>query len=280
MARHDQLQWKVDIIEKSSEKSSAEKVISMVKRAKEALELYDKAVTENRPDEARQLDEEISDIAKYISLLDTEHPWHRRLNKFFGVVALAAACGCILLFVKWYTFSPDTRQLASIESVRPILVIAAIISTIVFGGTLIVASLFSAEGSFDERFRRAREVFLVFSGIFGTVFGFYFGAGESKQQLIFDAIRNNNTVTAYASGGTPPYKVTKGQETKDAKDGFASFDIKPEEKDKDIVVSAVDSKGLPGKKTLEPQGEKGVAGVTGATATTVVHAPAAVENSK
>jgi hypothetical protein len=216
------------------------------------LELYRKAVDENRPDEAQKLDEEISDIAKYINLLDADQDWHRRRNKKFGTAALAAACLFIIGFIGWYAQSPATKQLSTIESVRPILVIAAIISTIVFGGTLIVASLFSAEGNFDERFRRAREVFLVFSGIFGTVFGFYFGAGESKQQLIFDAMRDDKVVTAYATGGVPPYKITKGEETKDTKDGFARFDIKTDdEKKKAIVVSAVDSKGIQAKKTLE-----------------------------
>ena len=252
MERHDQLQLKIDIIEKSSEKSSAEKVIRMVNRAKDALKLYDKAMQDNRTDEAQKLDEEISDISKYISLLDANQDWHRKLNKWLGLIALLLVFGSMGAFIFWYAKSPATRQLATIESVRPILVIAAIISTIIFGGTLIVASLFSAEGNFDERFRRAREIFLVFSGIFGTVFGFYFGAGESKQQLIFDAMRDDKFVTAYATGGMPPYKITKGDETKDAKDGFARFDIKTDdEKKKAIVVSAVDSKGMQAKKTLE-----------------------------
>ena len=50
-----------------------------------------------------------------------------------------------------------------------------------FGGALLFGALFSSEGGQEltDRFRHAREIFLVFSGIFGTVVGFYFGAGDT-----------------------------------------------------------------------------------------------------
>jgi hypothetical protein len=53
--------------------------------------------------------------------------------------------------------------------------------------------------------RIAREIFLVFSGIFGTVMGFYFGAGDSKgPQVNVAATLEDATVVAYATGGTLP----------------------------------------------------------------------------
>jgi len=50
-----------------------------------------------------------------------------------------------------------------------------------FGGLLMVRTLYSADNveEMRERFRNAREVFLVFSGIFGSIIGFYFGTANS-----------------------------------------------------------------------------------------------------
>jgi hypothetical protein len=251
MLTHNQIRLTVKLLEKISEKNRSIEIGRNVERAKAALEEHGKAEAENKTEEAEKLAEEISNLAQNVYLLDSTSPYRSRLDKIFGMIALSVACCGILGFIIAYTYSSATRPLTTIDSVRPILVIASIISTIIFGGTLIVAALFSAEGTFDERFRRAREIFLVFSGIFGTVFGFYFGAGESKQQLIFDATRDGNTVTVYASGGTSPYKITatcdpKNNDAKvqEVKDGFVIFTFTESECKDSIVVSAIDSKGL------------------------------------
>jgi hypothetical protein len=174
-----------------------------------------------------------------------------------GVLALVFSG--LIAFVVYYVSGVGVTRLATIEGTRPLLVIAAIISTITFGGALLLGSLFSSEGSFEERFRRAREIFLVFSGIFGTVLGFYFGAGESKgPQLSIAGILEDTAVIAYAIGGTPPYKVTvtygpqKRTKTEDTQTGWARF---PFDKRTDnimpLTVSAADNKGLQGSTTVE-----------------------------
>lgn len=59
-----------------------------------------------------------------------------------------------------------------------------------------------------ERFRHSREVF-VSSGIFGTVLGFYFGAGESKvSQLGIDATLADTTLGGVRDRGTSSQKIT------------------------------------------------------------------------
>jgi hypothetical protein len=67
----------------------------------------------------------------------------------------------------------------TVEATRPIIVYTLIVAMLGFGGLLIVRPLFSAEDpkTLQERFRLAREVFMVFAGVFGTIIGFYFGTG-------------------------------------------------------------------------------------------------------
>ena len=163
---------------------------------------------------------------------------------------LALVFVALAWFLYSYAAGVGYAKLGTIEGTRPLLVVAAIMSTIAFGGALLFGSLFSSEGTFEERFRHAREIFLVFSGVFGTVLGFYFGAGEGKNaSMAVSATRQEATVVAYVSGGTPPYKITatygpkntiKSQETKD---GWAHlvFD-KAVDNIIPLQISATDSK--------------------------------------
>jgi hypothetical protein len=86
--------------------------------------------------------------------------------------------GGIFLFFKG--LGPD--RYSSIAATRPILVFTLIVAMLGFGGLLIVRALFSTEEGeqLQNRFRLAREVFLVFAGIFGTIIGFYFGAADGE----------------------------------------------------------------------------------------------------
>lgn len=129
----------------------------------------------------------------------------------FGIAALIIIAGLVVGFVVWYVWSRGPQNLTSLDSIRPILVLTLIISTITFGGALIIGSLYSEGETLEARFRHAREIFLVFSGIFGTVIGFYFGAGESKgllQALSVSADLVGTTLKGQVVGGTPPYRVT------------------------------------------------------------------------
>jgi hypothetical protein len=173
---------------------------------------------------------------------------------YVGMAVLGLVFAVLLWFLFTYANAIGYTKLGSIEGTRPLLTVAAIISTIVFGGALILGSLFSSEGTFQERFRHAREIFLVFSGVFGTVIGFYFGAGDNKEaSLGVDATLQDATVVAFATGGTPPYKITITYgpkdlaKTEESKNGWARFTF---DKTKDYIlplkVTAADSKSRQG----------------------------------
>jgi hypothetical protein len=130
--------------------------------------------------------------------------------RIFSMAALAIAGllfmgGVIAFFV---ALGPD--RYSSIGNTRPVLVITLIVSMLGFGGLLIIRPLFSAESGeeLNNRFRLSREVFLVFSGIFGTVIGFYFGAGEEDGGDRTPSVSvewANGTVTASMENGTGPF---------------------------------------------------------------------------
>lgn len=103
---------------------------------------------------------------------------------------------------------PD--RYASIATTRPVLVLTLIICMLGFGGLLIVRSLFTAEPAeaFERRFRLAREIFLVFAGIFGTIIGFYFGAADEESgnsEPTMEVAWSDGSVTAAVTGGTGPF---------------------------------------------------------------------------
>jgi len=97
---------------------------------------------------------------------------------------------------------------------RPVLMLIVVFATVVYGGMLMNASLFGSEqAGFEQRFRRAREIFLVFSGICGTVVGFYFGAGESQEAEdqrveVSASLGEAGVITATISGGQGPFAVS------------------------------------------------------------------------
>ncbi len=123
---------------------------------------------------------------------------------YVGMFVLGLVFMVLLWFLFTYANTVGYSKLATIEGTRPLLTVAAILSTIIFGGALLLGSLFSSEGTFEDRFRHAREIFLVFSGVFGTVIGFYFGAGDNKDGALgVDATLQDTTIVAYATGGSP-----------------------------------------------------------------------------
>lgn len=224
--------------------------------ASSKLEAYKSAVSKQETANAARAAAEIKEIVVQASQIASVNS--PTLLAKYGPIAGAFVLTCtffILGYFLWtYVNGVGLAKLSTIEGTRPLLVIAAIISTILYGGALLLGSLFSNEGTFEERFRHSEKVFLVFSGIFGTVVGYYFGAGESKSApFSIDATLDEKTggFVAYAVGGTPPYKFTATfgpkacTKTQDSKDGWANFAFK---KDKDnvtpIKLSATDSKGL------------------------------------
>jgi hypothetical protein len=124
-----------------------------------------------------------------------------------GLVGLAtiAFFGGIFLYI--YGLGP--ARYSSIEATRPVLVFTLIIAMLGFGGLLIARALFSnlTDEQFERRFRSAREIFLVFAGIFGTIIGFYFGAGDEEAGVAptVTVSHASGQVTAAVEGGAAPF---------------------------------------------------------------------------
>jgi hypothetical protein len=101
----------------------------------------------------------------------------------------------------------------TIEGGRAVLLVALTAAFVTFGGALTISPLFddSSNGELaDQRFRRAREVFLLFAGMFSTVVGFYFAsAGSSSTPVVLTHDWNAKLGELRVSivGGKPPYSV-------------------------------------------------------------------------
>jgi hypothetical protein len=100
-------------------------------------------------------------------------------RNLYILIGLVVVLSFLTLWAYFIGIGPERYVL--IETTRPVLVFTLIIAMLGFGGTLIFSSLFSQDSTdaFHQRFRLAREIFLVYSGIFGTIIGFYFGAASS-----------------------------------------------------------------------------------------------------
>lgn len=107
-------------------------------------------------------------------------------NKFWGIFGAALMTISVIAFfwfVSRYFFDLTPDQRMSPAAVRPIIVIMLILAMLGFGGTLIIRPLFAPADAnlLTDRFRLSREIFLVFSGVFATVIGFYFGSLDRPQ---------------------------------------------------------------------------------------------------
>ena len=265
MATGEELKARLDYLKKLAGKNPTQ-FKSIADRAQALVDEHARAVAASDPAAASQAASSLLSLeAAARQLIE---PGTTPLQKFWssvGLGVLIAAIALLLFFVWLYVGSLGAERLVSIEGTRPLLTITAIIATVVFGGALLLGSLFSSEGEFSERFRHAREIFLVFSGIFGTVVGFYFGAGDDKQpRLGVDGTLQDTTVVAYATGGTPPYSMSlvygkdgKNRKALDSPDGWARFEL---EKGKDVPIGlrvvAADAKSLQGSKEVPVSDEQ------------------------
>ncbi|WP_089723900.1 hypothetical protein [Candidatus Thiosymbion oneisti] len=257
---------RLKLIEELAKKDGSEEIKLAVVAAQKYRDEFKAAQTQNNTTNAERAAKDLVALSGIISeLARTRNPPQAQFASqksrwwpYIGMGVLFVVFFGLAAFVTIYIWKSGAGILLTINGTRPLLVIAAILSTITFGGTLIVAPLFSSEGTFDERFRRAREIFLVFSGVFGTVIGFYFGANDSQEEkLIVSAMLEDDTVVAYATGGVPPYSInlTYGPQklTKAAKTGNGWKSFKLDKETDNIIpltVSATDSNGLHGKQVL------------------------------
>jgi hypothetical protein len=114
------------------------------------------------------------------------------------------------------------RGMAEARFARGLITYLFAVVTIGTAVLLIVSALTSGTADADkEKFQRGKEVLSLLLGVFGTIVGFYFGSelGETAQRAMQDlelssplvgatevASGQGTTVTAYVSGGTPPYR--------------------------------------------------------------------------
>ena len=157
------------------------------------------------------------------------------------------------------------RELSAVESVQFLIVLTLILSMLGFGGLLIIRSMFAPYGQeeLEGRFRMGREVFLVFSGVFGTIIGFYFGsdggesgdAGAPAVEVAYQAGR----VTAAVSGGSSPFTAIytapgeTGGRVMTAEDRVHSIEVGTECPDGGEVV-VIDGRGRRADAKLECEG--------------------------
>jgi hypothetical protein len=81
-----------------------------------------------------------------------------------------------------------------------------------FGGTLLVTPFFAESTGFEDRFRRSREIFLLFAGMFSTVVGFYFAAATQQTAgaaLLIAEMFNatQGELHVLVTGGKAPYTI-------------------------------------------------------------------------
>jgi hypothetical protein len=131
----------------------------------------DPAVIDKIPVEAQ-----IRALQKAAAISSQARPGDAR--PLYIIIGIVVILSFLTLWAYFIGIGPERYVL--IETTRPVLVFTLIIAMLGFGGTLIFTSLFSGgpADEFHQRFRLAREIFLVYSGIFGTIIGFYFGAAS------------------------------------------------------------------------------------------------------
>ena len=124
-----------------------------------------------------------------------------------GVVLL----GIVLLF---WRGGPIFDRLSEPAGARGM--ITAVISLATIGLAFMLVYQAFADVT-DEKFRRAREIYAGFLGVFGTIVGFYFGSittGAPKLNLAPVQVTATAAI-AHVTGGTPPYRWTLTAKGKD-----------------------------------------------------------------
>jgi hypothetical protein len=152
----------------------------------------------------------------YLTHFDQRPLRNAEMSTHGGVWSVATGAFAALIVLLFFGgvalyMSALEEPISSVRATRPILVFTLIVAMLGFGGLLMVRSLFGAEQAeehLERRFRLAREIFLVYAGIFGTIIGFYFGAadegGLERPPAVALAVRDR-TMTAQVNGGAPPF---------------------------------------------------------------------------
>ena len=173
----------------------------------ELLDLLDQrgiATDEQKP----LVEARMAQLRRDTQIASAVSPWSVASMVLIGFVTFIYFLSIIL-----YMAGLGPGRYSGMSETRPIIVFTLIIAMLGFGGLLIVRGLFHDEEdqAFQNRFRHSREIFLVFSGIFGTIIGFYFGAadgegpGTSEAPAIEIAALADRKIEVKVTGGQEPF---------------------------------------------------------------------------
>ena len=126
------------------------------------------------------------------------------LTSRFWLLALAIVLCFGTMWAYFWGLGPE--RYSTIEATRPVLVFTLIVAMLGFGG-LMIFKAFDKDVD-KENFANAREIFLVFAGIFGTIIGFYFGAADQENGTppsLREPAYNNGELSVEIQGGTAPF---------------------------------------------------------------------------
>lgn len=131
----------------------------------------------------------------------------------FAWLMIAVLTVLITIFISLVTKGSFLDHFTDPSRMRGFITALIAFGTLIFALILIVQAYVGqdAKDEATERHRRAREVFNVFTGILGTIVGFYFGSaqGEAEQFGISGARIvdiGGGAVVAQVENGTPPYR--------------------------------------------------------------------------
>jgi len=215
------------LAEGAAKKSANQDVKAAAVKARQLLDSLPNLQTQAEKDAAEK------QIRELASLVIAVVAPGRKVGPILGGIVTGVVI-ILTIFVIWfYIRKAGVTNLSQIEYTRPLLVLTAIIATVLFGGALLFAAIFTSDDpeNFAQRFRPAREIFLVFSGIFGTIIGFYFGAGDSgTKPIAVSTQREAAVLVAHITGGSQPYQVDftpkdGKMESKSSRDGWARFAV-------------------------------------------------------
>lgn len=188
---------------------------------------------------------------------------------------LLLALAIILCFgTMWaYFWGLGPERYSTIEATRPVLVFTLIVAMLGFGGLMIFKAF---DGDVPkENFAHAREIFLVFAGIFGTIIGFYFGAADNEDSTppsLSEPHYAAGRISVEITGGSAPFislltveSRPDDSQVRQGDDRALSFDVGHCPNDASITV--VDGDGNRDQAEITCPAEEPAA--TGADANTV-----------
>ena len=127
-----------------------------------------------------------------------------KMTSRFWLLALAMVLCIATMWAYFWGLGPE--RYSTIEATRPVLVFTLIIAMLGFGGLMIFKAF--DEDVDKENFAHAREIFLVFAGIFGTIIGFYFGAADEQSGTppsLSEPAYENGRISVEIGGGVAPF---------------------------------------------------------------------------